>query len=82
MIPNTNEIVTFLHCRLCTDELEAGEIELSPRDYAELEVGFTEIGLQIWCRRHECNITHVDYEGYQHPANNDRIEHPKLKVVK
>jgi len=82
MIPNTNKIITFLHCRLCTDELAMGEIELSPRDYAELEVGFTKIGLQIWCRRHECNVVHVDYEGRKLPANIDRIEHPKLKAVK
>lgn len=82
MIPNTNEITSFLHCSLCIEELDAGEIELSPRDFAEFEVGLTEIGLQVWCKRHECNVVHIDMEGHNHPANCDRADFPKLKVVK
>lgn len=58
MIPNT--IRTFFHCALCIAQKPAG---FAPRDWAELEVGFTREGLQVWCRRHECNVIHIDFEG-------------------
>ena len=64
--PATNEIVTFFHCSLCIKELPSG---ISPRDWAQLEVGWTPHGIQIWCKRHECNVAHIDFEGAQHPAN-------------
>jgi len=55
-----NEIVSFMHCKVCLDERPP---DLSPREYAQLEVGFTKPGIQIWCKRHEINIMHVDFEG-------------------
>lgn len=64
-IPITNEIVMFFHCKTCIEKLPAGQ---SPRSWADLEVGFTKIGLQVWCKRHECNVCHIDFEGQQHPA--------------
>lgn len=82
-IPATNEITTFMHCHRCMNELmNDDEIELSPRDYAQLEVGFSKLGLQVWCKRHECNVVHIDFEGEQHPANVDRIGPKPVKVVK
>lgn len=68
-IPNTNEIQGFLHCSLCLEERPKN---ISPREYASLEVGFTELGMQVWCKRHECNVLHVDFEGRKHPANGER----------
>ena len=62
----TNEIVQFLHCGLCVKEKPAN---ISPRDWAKLEVGWTAVGIQIWCCRHECNVAHLDFEGKSHPAN-------------
>ena len=56
----TNEILMFIHCKLCLDERPS---DLSPREYAELEVGFTTPGIQIWCRRHEVNVMDIDFEG-------------------
>ena len=82
MISNTNEIDNYTHCALCIEELETGEYEYSPRDYARTEIGFTSIGLQVWCIRHECNIMHIDFEGNCHPSNETRINFPKLKVAK
>ena len=41
---------------------------MSPREYASLEVGFTKEGLQIWCKRHEVNVMHIDFQGQRHPA--------------
>ena len=70
-------ISTFVHCGLCLRELQApGAPESSPRDYAQLEVGFTKQGLQVWCKRHECNVMHIDFEGQRHPANTTRPKGP------
>lgn len=65
-IPNTNEISGFIHCGMCLREVPKGT---SPREYAQLEVGWTGLGLQIWCRRHEANVMHIDFEEHRHPAN-------------
>ena len=55
-----NEIVKFMHCVKCLDERPSS---LSPREYAQLEIGFTKPGVQVWCKRHEINVMHVDFEG-------------------
>lgn len=65
-ITNTNDIRTFMHCAKCIEEKPHG---ISPRDWSQLEVGWTLIGFQVWCKRHEINIIHVDFEGQKHPAN-------------
>ena len=75
-IPNTNEIVAFIHCGLCLKELQdivarTGQAQ-SPRTYTRFEVGWTKLGLQVWCRRHEVNVLHMDFEGTKHPANTSR----------
>lgn len=75
-IPNTNEIKAFLHCALCLQEKPAG---ISPREWAKLEIGWTEFGLQVWCQRHECNVMHVDFQGKKHPANTDRQAVPNIQ---
>jgi hypothetical protein len=66
---NENEIQAFMHCGLCLAELPDNT---SPRQWANLEVGWTPAGLQVWCVRHEVNVLHVDFEGQQHPANTSR----------
>ncbi len=65
-IPATREIIQYLHCKKCFAEKPKG---VSPRDWADTEVGFTELGIQLWCKRHEINIVHIDFQGQQHPAN-------------
>ena len=65
-LPNTLAIEAFLHCALCLEERPP---DRSPRDWQQLEIGWTAVGLQVWCRRHECNVVHIDFEGCQHPAN-------------
>lgn len=60
-----NQIISYMHCGMCLQERPEG---ISPADWQDLEFGFTEKGMQIWCRRHDCNLLHVDYEGAQHPA--------------
>lgn len=68
-IPNTLSIHLYFHCGLCLGALPDGT---SPREYAQLEVGWTLQGFQVWCRRHECNVIHVDFEGQKHRANTTR----------
>lgn len=65
-IPNTNCISFFFHCANCMKDKPA---DVSPREWAQLEIGFTPLGLQVWCKRCECNVCHVDFEGHKHPAN-------------
>jgi len=69
-----NDIKVFFHCRQCLLELPVG---MSPRDWSQIEAGLTRVGMQVWCRRHELNIVHVDYEGSVHPANthNTKVTH-------
>ena len=68
-IPATNEMQMFVHCGQCLAERPPDQ---SPRDFAQLEVGMTALGFQVWCKRHEINVLHVDYQGHQHPANTNR----------
>ena len=72
---NELSIVQYLHCGKCINEKPDN---ISPRDYAELEVGWTVEGLQIWCKRHEVNVVHIDFEGNKHPANITRNEDSKM----
>lgn len=64
-IPRTNNIASYFHCARCLQERPP---HISPREWAQLEVGFTPLGIQVWCRRHEMNVLHVDFEGQRHPA--------------
>lgn len=66
-----NNIVAFLHCKECLKELPDG---VSPAEWSAHDVGWTEKGLQVWCRRHEANVLHVDFEGHKHPAATSRLE--------
>ena len=64
-IPNTNGILEYFHCRRCLVEDTARGVPWRQ----QLEVGWTELGLQVWCRRHASNVLHIDFEGCRHPAN-------------
>ena len=67
-IPAALSIHAYFHCRKCLDERPA---DVSPKDWAQLEIGWTTIGFQVWCKRHDINVVHVDFQGAQHPANMD-----------
>jgi hypothetical protein len=76
-IPSTKEIKLFFHCRLCLSEKPDG---VSAQSYSQIEAGWTELGLQVWCKRHNVNVVHIDFEGQQHPANLHVQKHPAPKV--
>jgi len=66
--PNT--IRLYFHCRRCLEEFKAGIDHLGepippmrPADYCRLNVGITTgDGWQVWCVRHEVNVTEFHIE--------------------
>lgn len=55
-----NHIVQYFHCKQCLDELPE---DISPKDYARFEVGWTQHGFQVRCVRHDMNVIHIDFMG-------------------
>jgi len=66
LVPTTMAITTFIHCSKCLDYVPKG---MSPAEWADISVGLTTWGLQVWCRRHRCNVVHIDFLGQRCPAN-------------
>ena len=56
-----------------TSQTDAG----SMRHYSALDVGFTDRGLQVWCRRHQLNVVHVDFAGQALEADFRCLEWPE-----
>ena len=71
-IANTNEILQYIHCGLCLKDFKKEGHGQSPKSFSKLSIGFTPIGLQVWCDRHDCNVAHIDFKGAQHRANTIR----------
>ena len=65
-IPATNEIKMYYHCGIC---LKQRPKNISPSEWCRVEVGATKLGIQVWCKRHQANIVHVDFQWKKHPAN-------------
>lgn len=65
-IPASNQIKSYYHCRRCFEEMPRGQ---SMRTWARIEAGWTALGFQVRCVRHDINLMHVDFEGQQHPTN-------------
>lgn len=68
--PEDNNIQLYFHCSLCLDEKPEDQ---SPQEWGRLEVGWTKQGIQIWCKRHDVNVMHMNFEGTQHPATTARL---------
>ena len=68
--PSTLEIKSYLHCGLCIEEKPD---DVSPRDFAQFEIGYTWWGIQVWCRRHDCNVAHFDLKGKKIELNGSRL---------
>ena len=57
-------------CSKCEEEFLAGTTDSRTlQDYTKLDVGFTESGLQVWCRRHDTNVVHIDFKGRELKAD-------------
>lgn len=53
------EIRLFMHCAKCVREGSGGQ---------RLEVGITDVGLQVWCKRHDIAVADFDFEGIWPPV--------------
>ena len=59
----TNSINDYIICSECQSEFNSGMTDSgSIQDYTKLDVGFTDVGVQVWCRRCEINVCHIDFE--------------------
>ena len=59
-----NRITQTVVCAQCAEEFASGATDsASLRDYTVLDVGFTDRGFQVWCRRHDVNVVHIDFDG-------------------
>ena len=67
-------ITQYVVCSKCADELATLSPPQSLQDYATMDVGFTDYGIQVWCRRHKANIVHIDFQGKKLPADFRRLE--------
>lgn len=72
-----NKIKEPLVCSQCFDEMSKGLTDkASLQDYALFDVGFTDMGIQVWCRRHDLNVVHIDFDGMT-PEADFRCLHKK-----
>lgn len=65
MSQTPNEITTFFHCRKCVGASDARDIITGTHEgyQQDIEVGWTRLGFQVWCRRHNSNIVHINFLG-------------------
>lgn len=65
-LSSQNEIESFIHCPSCIRDRPS---DVTMRNYARFELGWTETGIQVWCPRHEVNVINIDFQGCKHPSN-------------
>ena len=70
-----NGIEQNIICSKCEAEFLLGSTDSrSLQDYSRLDIGFTSIGVQVWCRRHDTNVVHIDFAGQKPTADFRCIE--------
>ena len=70
-----NGIEQNIICSKCETEFLLGSTDSrSLQDYSRLDIGFTSIGVQVWCRRHDANVVHIDFAGQTPTADFRCIE--------
>jgi hypothetical protein len=57
IIENSLQIKANIYCAACLRERPDC---ITPQKWSRLDVGWTEHGLQVWCRRHDCNVLQID----------------------
>lgn len=53
-----NSIGGFFHCKKCIEQFPG-----STPYRQDIEVGWTKKVVQVWCRRHDINLVHIDFRG-------------------
>ena len=70
-----NGIEQNIICSKCETEFLLGSTDSrSLQNYSQLDIGFTSIGVQVWCRRHDVNVVHIDFAGQKPTADFRCIE--------
>jgi hypothetical protein len=70
-----NGIEQNVICSKCESEFRLGSADSrSLQDYSRLDIGFTRIGVQVLCRRHDANVVHIDFVGQKPTADFRCIE--------
>ena len=70
-----NGIEQNIICSKCETEFLLGSTDSrSLQDYSRLDIGFTSIGVQVWCRRHDANVVHINFAGQKPTADFRCIE--------
>jgi len=57
-----NQIKGYMHCAECMKELRRGDgipDGITAQEYQSIEVGLTDIGVQVWCKRHDMEVAHI-----------------------
>ena len=74
-------IKEILICNQCYQEYDAGLTDSkSLQQYTILDVGLTDMGIQVWCRRHNVNVVHINFGGKKLVADFRNLQ--KLNAVK
>ena len=61
-----NQISHQVVCSKCEAEFRKSRTNSGIlQEYTKLDIGFTDIGMQVWCRRYDANVVHVNFEGNQ-----------------
>jgi hypothetical protein len=55
-----SKITHLFCCRLCIAEVP---LDIPLKQYQSVEMGMTEKGFQLWCKRHACNIVNIELNG-------------------
>ncbi len=58
--PTDNSIQLFFHCAKCLANKPDG---FAPQDWSDLAVGWSRWGVQVWCKRHQESVVHLDFGG-------------------
>ena len=70
-----NGIEQNIICSKCETEFLLGSTDSrSLQNYSRLDIGFTSIGVQVWCRRHDANVVHINFAGQKPTADFRCIE--------
>ena len=77
-LTNKLSILHYLHCGKCIKQKPLG---VSMSEWGGYDIGWTKLGLQVWCKKHQCNIMHIDFEGQQHPANLTALKEKDGKLL-
>ena len=70
-----NNIKEPIVCETCLKEYGALQNpDITLRDYIRVDVGFSRIGIQVWCQRHNKNVCHINFEGNRPKADFRSLE--------